>query len=66
LPDKRSAAVADAARNFAKLLKEIRAQNISDNVTADCSAFYRAIADDSGKYWYDRLSDAGFQVIQAV
>lgn len=63
--DKRSAAVANAARKAIEAHKNDKALAATLDLEAR-RVFFLAIRDDSGKYWDDRLRDAGFTVLQAV
>ena len=59
--DKRSAAVADAARKFTSAR-----DNIGYARDVNSREFWGAIYKDGGEYWDRKLRDAGFTVLQAV
>lgn len=68
--DKRSAAIANAARKYIKQERKA-ADDIGDPSSYmkgdnGKAGFWHAIADDDGHYWDRRLIDAGFTVLQAV
>lgn len=54
--DKRSAAVAEAARKLTQ----------ADMDQTGASTFVQALCFDGGSYWDNRLMEAGFEVFQAV
>lgn len=64
--DKRSAAVANAVAKIRSADGGWKAPVNSADQIADVLAFLNALATDSGRYWDDRLRDAGFTVLQAV
>mgnify|MGYP000855203912 CR=1 FL=1 len=64
--DKRSAAVADAAHKVKLDDREDGHRDDYGNAVTDCAEFIDAVSKDGGKYWNDKLRDAGFTVIQAV
>ena len=61
--DKRSAAVSSAAK---RMPTAIDAQTDSGEECRAYDAFRAAILVDGGSYFYDRLRDAGFTVIQCL
>lgn len=70
--DKRSAAASDAARKLSKAFATMEAERAEwsgydpAKGRAEREAFRAALAEDTGKRWDDRLTDAGFTVLQAV
>lgn len=69
--DKRTAAVANAARKLADVFKAYEAQMVEfkgdpEKTRTAREAFRTALIADTGKRWDDRLTDAGFVVITAV
>lgn len=70
--DKSSAACAVAAHRLAVDAADKRAAEIGEPWAEGrpwrehFAAFRAALAQDTGRYWHDRLRDAGFTVLQAV
>ena len=62
--DKKSAALADAARKFMK--RPDYEENIRNHATNHLSGFLHALAKDDGHAWEANLRDAGFDIMQAV
>lgn len=63
--DKRSAAVANAVKRIVDPIDVVK-RLVNEDWLADYDDFRAALAQDDGQYWGNRLTKAGFTVLQAV